>query len=249
MPYTDEFGMYRLGGVPTGQVALEIFYTDLDPKEVRLSLDAGKSVEQDVDLTSEARYGPNAAVVKLNPYVVASNKETDAQAIATNEQRFAPNIKNVMATDALGEVVGSSAGDFLKSLPGLSADYDNAEVSTISVRGMGGDKTAILFDGAPIVTGANTGPTRAVEMRTQALNNVTRVDVTKVPTPATPADTLAGSINMVSKNAFERASSPTTRELSGRAKSSWPSRNAFTAAASSLMMRMLTSSSEDASPK
>ncbi|MBL9209996.1 MAG: TonB-dependent receptor [Opitutaceae bacterium] len=203
--FTDDFGTYRLADVRSGQVVLEVFYTDLDAQEVTVEVPAGRLAERDVALTSVARYGQTGSVVKLDPFKVASNKETDAQAIATNEQRFAPNIKNVIATDAFGEVFGSSAGDFLKFLPGLAADYDNAEVSTISVRGMGGDKTSIMFDGAPIVTGSNVGPSRAVEMRTQALNNVTRIDVTKVPTPATPADTLAGSINMVSKNAFERS--------------------------------------------
>jgi len=203
--FTDDFGTYRLAAVRSGPVVLEVFYTDLDAQEVTVQVPAGRVAERDVGLTSVARYGQTGSVVKLDPFKVASNKETDAQAIATNEQRFAPNIKNVIATDAFGEVFGSSAGDFLKFLPGLAADYDNAEVSTISVRGMGGDKTSIMFDGAPIVTGSNVGPTRAVEMRTQALNNVTRIDVTKVPTPATPADTLAGSINMVSKNAFERS--------------------------------------------
>jgi TonB-dependent receptor len=205
--FTDEYGAFRIASLRSGAVTLDVFYTDLDPQAVTVNVPAGGVVERDIDLTSVARYGGTTAgaVVRLDPFTVASQKETDAQAIATNEQRFAPNIKNVIATDAFGEVFNNSAGDFLKFLPGLSADYDNAEVSTISVRGMGGDKTAVLFDGAPIVTGANTGPSRAVEMRTQALNNVARIDVTKVPTPATPADTLAGSINLISKNAFERS--------------------------------------------
>src|SRR5687767_2908275 len=205
--FTDEYGTYRIANLRSGPVTLDVFYTDLDPQVVTVEVPAGGAVERNIDLTSVARYGAAAggAVVQLDPVTVASQKETDAQAIATNEQRFAPNIKNVIAADAFGEVFNNSAGDFLKFLPGLSADYDNAEVSTISVRGMGGDKTAVLFDGAPIVTGANQGPTRAVEMRTQSLNNVARIDVTKVPTPATPADTLAGSVNMISKNAFERS--------------------------------------------
>jgi outer membrane receptor protein involved in Fe transport len=65
--------------------------------------------------------------------------------------------------------------------------------------------TAINFDGAPMVTGANSGPSRSVDMRSQALNNISRIEVTKVPTPSTPADSLAGSVNMISKSAFERS--------------------------------------------
>ena len=37
-----------------------------------------------------------------------------------------------------------------------------------------------------------------------SINNISRLEVTKVPTPSTPADSMAGSIDMVSKSAFER---------------------------------------------
>ncbi|MDO8630771.1 MAG: hypothetical protein Q7R41_09775, partial [Phycisphaerales bacterium] len=38
-----------------------------------------------------------------------------------------------------------------------------------------------------------------------ALDSISRLEVTKVPTPATPADSLTGTVNMVSKSAFERS--------------------------------------------
>src|SRR5690606_2411717 len=38
-----------------------------------------------------------------------------------------------------------------------------------------------------------------------ALNDISRIEVTKVPTPSSPADSLAGSVNLVSKSAFERS--------------------------------------------
>lgn len=204
--FTDEYGTFRIPNVRTGQVTLDVFYTDLDPQGVTVEVPAGGAVERNVDLTSAARYGATAgAVMRLDSFTVTSQRETDAEAIAANEQRFAPNIKNVLATDAFGDVFGSSAGDFLKFIPGLAVDYDNADVSTVSIRGIGAAMTGVLFDGAPIVTGSNTGPTRTVEMRTQALNNISRIDVTKVPTPSSPADSLGGSVNMISKSAFERS--------------------------------------------
>ena len=205
MTYTDESGIYRLVGVRRGNIVLQAFYTDLDAQEIPLTVAEGAAVEQDIALTSVARYGQDAKVVILDPFLVASNKETDATAIATNEQRFAPNIKNVIATDELGDVFGSNAGDFLKFLPGLVAEYDNADVYGISVRGMGADKTNVTIDGMPVSTGSQTGPTRRVQIQTLALNNLTRLEVAKVPTPSSPADSLAGAINMVGKSAFERS--------------------------------------------
>lgn len=203
--FTDAFGVYRLVNVPVGSVVLDVFFTDLDPQTVTVEVAPGQEVQRDVGLSSASRYGPDGSLIKLDAFQVSTQRETNAGAIAINEQRFAPNIKNVLATDAFGDVFGSSAGDFLKYMPGLAVDYDNADVSTVSIRGIGSAMTGVLFDGAPIVTGANGGPTRNVEMRTQALNNISRVEVTKVPTPSTPADSLAGSVNMVSKSAFERS--------------------------------------------
>ncbi len=203
--YTDEDGAFRFGDVRSGPIVLEVFYTDLDPQEIALTLPPGGSLEQDVELTSKARFGASGEIVKLDPYMVASMRETDAETIAIHEQRFASNIKNVLATDALGDLVGGDPGEFLKFVPGLTAEYAEGDIGGISIRGIAGDMTAINFDGAPMVTGANTGPSRSVDMRSQSLSNISRIEVTKVPTPSTPADSLAGSVNMISKSAFERS--------------------------------------------
>ena len=203
--YTDEFGFYRLVDVPAGAATLEVFYTDLDPQEVSVSVAAGGTLERNFELTSKARYGAQAAeVVKLDRFLVASDKETDGRAIATNEQRFASNIKNVMATDELGDVLGSNVGEFLKFMPGLTAEYSEVEIVGISVRGIGGAMTSFTSDGATLVS-ANASPGRTFNMNTLALNNISRIEVTKVPTPSTPADSLAGSVNLVTKSAFERS--------------------------------------------
>lgn len=202
--YTDDFGSYRFVGVAPGAVTLDVFYTDLDPVAVPLTLAAGTELTQDIELTSMARYGRDS-VLKLDALTVESNREADAEALAINEQRFASNLINVFATDSMGDLVGNDMGEFLKYLPGLSAEMGEGDVTGISVRGIGADMTGINFDGAPVVTGANTGPSRYVDMRSLALNNISRVEVTKVPLPSTPADRLAGSVNMISKSAFERS--------------------------------------------
>jgi len=203
--FTDRDGSYRLASVPSGGVTLEVFFTDLDLQTVTVNVPAGGSVERNVDLTSVARYGPQGeGAVKLDAFVVAQERETDAQAIATNEQRFAPNIKNVLSTDSLGDVLGGGVGEFMKFLPGVTVESDLADVAGVSIRGIGGGMTSITNDGAPasnIWVNAN----RSVDVRSMALNDVARIEVAKVPTPANPADSLAGSINLVSKSAFERS--------------------------------------------
>ena len=200
--FTDAFGTFRLVNLPAGLVVLDVFYTDLDPVEVTLNLRAGETAERNVELTSRRRYGGDD-VLKLDAFVVASAQETDSQAIALNEQRFSPNLKNVMAADSFGDVLGSSVGEFLRFLPGVSLEEDGNEVQGVSIRGAGGARTAYTTDGAPLAT-ANDGASRNVDLVMLALDSIARLEVTKVPTPATPADALSGAVNMVSKSAFER---------------------------------------------
>ena len=203
--FTDKDGAYRLVNVPSGSVTLEVFFTDLDLATVQLNVPAGGVATQDVNLTSVIRYGQQGdGTIKLDAFIVAQDRETDAQAIATNEQRFAPNIKNVLSTDSLGDVLGGSVGEFMKFLPGVTVESDLADVSGVSIRGIGGGMTSITNDGAP-ASNIWTTTTRSVDVRSMALNDIARMEVSKVPTPANPSDSLAGSINLVSKSAFERS--------------------------------------------
>lgn len=202
--YTDDFGAFRLVNIPSGPVVLEVFYTDLDSQAIPLDVPAGQSINRDVGLTSVARYGPATDVVKLDSFVISSNKETDGEVIAINEKRFSPNIKEVIATESLGDILGGNVGEFMKYIPGLTAEYNEVDVAGISVRGIGGGMTSFSTDGAALVT-ANGNATRSVDLRSMAINNISRIEVTKVPTPSTPADSLAGSVNMISKSAFDRS--------------------------------------------
>lgn len=154
---TDESGTYRIAQVPAGTVVLQVFYTGLDPEEVTVRITGGGTVVQDVNLTSAALFGKSQGTVKLDAFVVSTGRDTNAASIAVNEQRFAPNLKNVVNTDAFGDVTDGNVGEFLKFLPGITTDTDVNEggtVTTISVRGFSSGMTRVSSDGAQL---ANTG--------------------------------------------------------------------------------------------
>jgi TonB-dependent receptor len=175
----------------------------LDPQQTTLEVSPGRTLEQNADLTNVSRYG---TTVTLDPFLVASAKETDADAIAINEQRFASNIKNVVATDTYGDVMGGNVGEFLKLLPGVYwADFGQPDVQEVSVRGFASHMTSFSSDGAQLASAPTTSTQRAFQVRQVSINNIARVEVTKVPTPSSRADSMAGSINMISKSAFERS--------------------------------------------
>jgi iron complex outermembrane recepter protein len=201
--FTDDFGRYRLPAVPAGSVTVEIFYTGMDPHIATLAVAPGVALTHDVDLTNVARYGQHT--VKLDPFIVATAKELEGEALATNEQRFSPNIKNVVATDTFGDVQEGNLGEFVKFLPGVAVNYGDAEALSVSLRGFSPNLTGITTDGAQLSNANYNGSARAPFLSQTSINNISRVEVSKVPTPSSPADSLGGSINMVTKSAFERS--------------------------------------------
>ena len=114
--FTDSYGIFRLAGVPSGTVTLDTFYSGLDPQQIVLTLAPGQAVVRDISLTSRATAGDKSGVVKLDPFVLTASKLTEGEALATNEQRFAPNIKNVVSTDAFGDVPEGNIAEFMRFL-------------------------------------------------------------------------------------------------------------------------------------
>ena len=202
---TDNFGAYRLDGVPAGNVVVEVFYSGLDPQQAEVAVAAGQTAQRDFDLTNRALYGDRTGVVKLEAFVLSSSKLTEGEALATNEQRFAANIKNVIATDAYGDVIEGNVAEFMKSIPGITVDYSDVMPMSVSVRGLDPNMTNVTSDGASLANASRNATSRQFDFMQVSINNISRIEVTKVPTPANPASGISGSVNMVSKSAFERS--------------------------------------------
>ena len=205
--FTDQTGIYHLPQVPAGKAVVEVVYTGLDSQSASLELAPGQAASRDFDLTNATRYG-EGGVVKLDSFTVQSSRETDAAAIAINEQRYAPNLKNVMSTDSLGDMKDGNIGEFLKFMPGVIPEYNDEDATTVasvSIRGFASNMVGVTTDGAAMASTSNGfGDSRSFAFNQVSINNISRVEVTKVPTPSNPADSLSGSVNMVSKSAFER---------------------------------------------
>ena len=205
--FTDDTGTFRLTGLPAGPITFQAFYSGLDPVQVVMELRAGQNHERDVSLTNKASYGAasSTGIVKLDAFVASSSRLTEGEALATNEQRFAKNIKNVVATDAFGDVTEGNVAEFMKFLPGVTIEYSDASPNAVAVRGFDPNMTGVTADGAQLANASGSAANRSFLFTQVSINNISRIEVTKVPTPANPADGISGTVNMVSKSAFERS--------------------------------------------
>lgn len=203
--FTDAGGRFRLEGVKPGPVTVTVFYTGLKPEQRQLLLNPGEAVEQEfrlappgatLDSKSEER-------VVLDTYVVATARETAAGLVAINDQRFAPNIRNVVATDSFGDIAEGNIGEFVKFLPGVSVE--GGESRTITVGGVPPTSTPITVDGNRLASAASGAQTRTTELEVFSITGMSRVEVLRSPTPDSPADAIGGTVNLVSRSAFERS--------------------------------------------
>jgi len=211
--FTNKFGEFRLTDVPAGAVTLDVFYTGLNPRRINLEVKPGEPSHRDINLSAqpeEAGHTPDD-IIQLSAVTVAAERETNQSSIAINEQRFAPNLKTVISTTQFGDITEGNIGEFVKFLPGITVGYTASDVRNVSIRGVGSQYTAIMLDGYRVASAdsgsikysSTGGGTRTTELEQISINNAARAEVVKSRTPDLPADALGGSLNLVSKSAFE----------------------------------------------
>lgn len=206
---TNALGEYVLTGVPAGEARVRVFFTGLAGETATVSVTAGQVARRDFNLSrleEAASAGSSGGeAVKLGQFVVATSREIDGAAIAINEKRFSADIRNVVAADEFGPMADGNVGEILKTVPGVSLDYVGGAAMNISLNGVPSGYVPVTMNGFPLASTTASSPTgRDVELVNVATNNLARIEVLHSPSPESPGNALAGSVNMVPRSAFER---------------------------------------------
>ncbi len=190
--YTDGEGRFFIPSLPVGQRQLSIDYVGLDPVTRELDIAAGRTEAVSISLTSEA--------LKLEPFVVAA--EARGQALATNQQKTAAGIVNVVSEEVFGQMTGGNIGYALQRLPGLTVDEDESgEPTSINIRGIAAEFNSFQVDGNRVPTSGNT---RGLSTGQFAAEGISSIEVIKAATPDRDGDAMGGIINVITRSAFER---------------------------------------------
>jgi iron complex outermembrane receptor protein len=213
---TDEFGNFELTRVPAGERTVKATYVGEAELTATVQVSAGAAVNQDFTFrkTSSTELDKEGRVV-LDPFRVSTERYRNADAIAIAEERTSVNIKNVVSVEAFGNVPNGNVGEFVKFLPGVQVDYGafnsngqgyaESDATGISIRGFGPEDTAILINGMPVASASPGNLSRQVAIDQLTINNASRIEITKVPTPDMPANSMGGQVNLITKSAFEQA--------------------------------------------
>lgn len=188
---TDRQGEYALS-LPAGPHSLTFSYLGYEPltREVTVSEDSVTTLNIDF----------GADTVALDEVVVEG--QAVGQARALNRQMNAPNLKNVVASDAFGRFPDQNAAEALDRLPGVSVERDQGEGRFVIIRGIDPHLNSVSIDG--VAMAAPEDSTRAVLLDVIPMNVMETLEVTKALTADMPADGIGGHINIDTPSAFDR---------------------------------------------
>ena len=139
-------------------------------------------------------------IYELDQFVVQGTVIGSARAL--NQQRASENLRNIVASDAIGKFPDENAAEALARLPGVSVERDQGEGRFIVIRGINPELNSVSIDGIAVPTpGASERETLLDTIPTETLSSM---EVTKAVLPDQPGDSIGGHINLVSPSAFDR---------------------------------------------
>ncbi|MDP0502006.1 MAG: TonB-dependent receptor [Verrucomicrobiota bacterium JB022] len=200
-------GNYVISGVPAGTVTIRAAYSGLETTEQTVEVTPGETATANFTLRSAFAATPSADeddIVDLEAFEISSEVRS-GNALAIMEQKVAINPQKVIAADSLGNISEGNAGEFLKLMPGVSLDYVEADARAVRISGLAPQYGNVLLEGlfVPNAGSSNIATGRTFEFEQLSMDSVEMVALTKTPTPDQPS-ALSGTVNLVTKSAFDR---------------------------------------------
>src|SRR5215207_672537 len=209
---TEGDGSFTLTGVPAGPATISVTYTGYNTVSETLSVSAGQTATREINLTSAGAGARGDQTVRMGDFVVSSEREGNAKAIMA--QRRNMNITTSVASDVFGELMEGNVGEFLKYLPGVDVEMQDAETRGPRLGGLSPEYTGVSMDGARIASADALGSYngflnapdagRSMGFEQLSISNIESIEVSRTLSADMDADSPAGNINLKSKRGFDR---------------------------------------------
>ncbi|MBN2357114.1 TonB-dependent receptor [candidate division KSB1 bacterium] len=191
---TDREGEYVIANVPPGTYTLSVTYIGYETVTVEVTVAAGEETKQDVPL--------KVSYVQMGQVVVEGIRQGQIKALS--QQRTANNIQNVVAQEQIERFPDENTADVLKRIPGLYIQNSLGEGRYALIRGTDSRLNIITVNGQKLAT--NRPEERYPQLDIIGSSQLASVEVTKALTPDMDGDAIGGSINLVTRSAFDYSS-------------------------------------------
>src|SRR5215475_13909945 len=187
---TDDSGRYLLQGVRAGAVKLSASYLGMETATQEITVKANATITWDPALAVSAQ--EYSVSISANPDLVG-------QARALNDQKTSINLVNLVASDQIGSFPDPNAAEAVQRIPGIVVQRDQGEGRYVLIRGTEPRLSATTINGERIGTTENTS--RQIPLDTIPADLMGAIEVTKSLTPDMEADSIGGSVNLITKRA------------------------------------------------
>jgi TonB-dependent receptor len=186
--FSDAEGRFSLTGLPAGTISIEVEYVGLDLFKQPVLVTAGATAEISVELKSE--------VLKMAAFEVA--EAARGQALAINQQKTSRGIVNIVSEEVFGAMNEGNIGYALARLPGITVNEgEDGTPEGVNIRGLAGEFNSFQIDG-------NRMSSRNFNTRDLVADGIANIEVIKANTPDRDGDAIGGTVNLISRSAFQR---------------------------------------------
>ena len=186
---TDRWGRYSFRGLPTGEYNVTASAGGYEAGTGSISVPASGEVSLNLTLTS----------TYLDEVIVTGTRVS--QLLALQRKRAAEYILDAVSADTVGKLPDFNAAEAIQRLPGLSVELDQGEGRYPIIRGIDSNLNNVTIDGN--LVGAPEGSGRRVALDVVPSDLISVVEVVKAITPDLDANAVGGSINIVTRSAFD----------------------------------------------
>ncbi len=188
---TDQQGRYSIFRIQPGTYQVKASYLGYRDKTIEVIVQANQTIQLDFELQESA--------TQLKETVVYGQL-TRGQAKSLNEQKNAPNIKNVVSSEQFNLFPDRNAAETAARIPGVAISYDQGEGELITIRGMGPEFNSLTVNGQRIpAPDPDLGRAVGLDLLNQDL--MENIVVTKALSPDMDADAIGGNVNFQMKQA------------------------------------------------
>ncbi len=182
---SDRNGFFLISKLAPGTYSVKASFLGYEDGIQEVQIEAGQTAKISFNLLETVIEGQD---------VVVYGNLSRGRAKALQEQKNAPNIKNVVSSDQFQLFPDRNAAETAARIPGVSISYDQGEGEFVQIRGIGPEYNSLTVNGLRIPA-PDPGADRTVGMDLLNQDLIENIIVTKALTPDMDGDAIGGNIN------------------------------------------------------
>jgi len=190
---TDREGIFVILEVPFGTYQLVVNYIGYNDFTTEVSVTESEYKVRLPEIELE--------ISAIEADVVVVEGQAEGQMKALNQQRAAPNIKNIVAREQMELFPDYTTADAVQRLPGVYIDRDGGEGRYVLVRGTEPRLSNVKVNGEELAT--NRVQERYSQLDIVGSNQMASIEVVKALTPDMDGDAIGGTVNLVTRSPFD----------------------------------------------